>query len=100
MASITFQPIGMTVSVKPGTSILKAAQDNGLFMRSVCGANAICGTCRCTVIKGMEGLSPVARHERKRLQELYAGPDVRLSCQAEVLGDVEVRIPVPTLGLA
>lgn len=100
MPSITFQPMGLTVTVSAGTTILKAANAQGLFVRSVCGGNAICGTCRCTVTAGMDGLSPLARHERKRLAEFYAGAQVRLSCQAEIVGDVEVRIPVPTLGLA
>lgn len=59
----------------------------------------MCTTCRCKVVQGMEHLSPMARAEQKRLKEMYAGPDVRLSCQAEILGDVVVEIPVPTLGL-
>lgn len=97
-AAITFQPLGITVEVEPGTSILKAAQQNDIYMRSTCGGNAMCATCRCKVISGAEALSPMARHEQKRLKELYAPKEVRLSCQAEVHGHVVVEIPVPTLG--
>lgn len=99
MPTITFQPMGVTVSVSPGTTILAAAEQQGLFLRHVCGGNAICGTCRCKVLAGAENLSPIARHEQKRLAEFYAGPGVRLSCQAAIGGDVTVEIPVPTLGL-
>jgi uncharacterized 2Fe-2S/4Fe-4S cluster protein (DUF4445 family) len=41
----------------------------------------------------------MARHEQKRLKELYAPKEARLSCQAEILGDVTVEVPVPTLGV-
>jgi len=96
-SSITFQPLGITVEVEPGTSILKAALQNGIYMRSTCGGNAMCGTCRCRVVAGAEALSPMGRHEQKRLRELYAPAGVRLSCQAQANGDVVVEIPVPTL---
>lgn len=99
MPTITFQPMGVAVAVAPGTTVLAAAEQQKLFLRHVCGGNAICGTCRCKVLTGAGALSPIARHERKRLAEFYASPDVRLSCQAEVLGDVTVVIPIPTLGL-
>lgn len=99
MPSLTFQPLGVTVQVRPGTTILAAAHQNDIFLRSVCGGNAMCTTCRCKVITGADALSPIARHERKRLAEVYAVKEARLSCQAEVIGDVVVEIPVPTLGL-
>lgn len=99
MPTITFQPLGVTFSVEPGTTILAAAEEGGVFLRHTCGGKAMCTTCRCKVLHGMESLSPQARHEQKRLKELYAPKEVRLSCQAEILGDVTVEIPVPTLGV-
>lgn len=99
MPTITFQPMGIAVSVAPGTTVLEAALSRDLFLRHNCGGNAMCTTCRCKVLSGAEALSPMARHEQKRLAELYAPRDVRLSCQAQILGDVTVEIPVPTLGV-
>jgi len=99
MPFLTFQPLGVTVQVRPGTTVLEAARENDVFLRSVCGGNAMCATCRCKVIDGADALSPMARHERKRLAEVYAVKEARLSCQAEVVGDVVVEIPVPILGL-
>lgn len=99
MPTITFQPMGVHVSVAPGTTILQAAEQGNVFLRHVCGGHAMCATCRCKVIEGGDRLSPMARHEQKRLRELYAPNEVRLSCQAEILGDVVVEVPVPTLGL-
>lgn len=99
MPTITFQPLGTVVEVNPGTTILQAAEQHGVFLRHVCGGNAMCATCRCKVLEGAESLSPMARHEQKRLAELYAPKNARLSCQAEIRGDVVVEIPVPTLGV-
>jgi uncharacterized 2Fe-2S/4Fe-4S cluster protein (DUF4445 family) len=99
MPSITFQPMGVTVSVEPGTTIKQAAEQGQVFLRHVCGGKAMCATCRCKVQSGGEHLSPMARHEEKRLKELYASRETRLSCQAAIHGDVVVEVPVPTLGV-
>jgi ferredoxin len=99
MPTITFQPMGVSVTVAPGTTILSAAEQGNVFLRHVCGGNAMCATCRSKVIAGAGYLSPMARHEQKRLRELYAAQEVRLSCQAEIQGDVVVEIAVPTLGV-
>lgn len=99
MPVITFAPVGVTVEVEPGTTVLQAAERGQVFLRHVCGGKAMCATCRCKVIAGADKLSPMARHEEKRLKELYAAREARLSCQAEIRGDVTVEVPVPTLGL-
>jgi len=90
--------MGRVVEVEPGCTILEAAMRSDLFLRHVCGGIMNCATCRSKVLSGQENLSPISRHEQKRLAELYAPKDVRLSCQAQILGDVVVEIPVPKLG--
>lgn len=99
MVSITFQPMGCTVAVEPGCTILQAAMGADLYLRHVCGGQMNCATCRSKVLDGAENLSPISRHEKKRLAELYAPSNARLSCQAQILGDVVVEIPVPVLGV-
>jgi 2Fe-2S ferredoxin len=99
LPTITFQPLGTTVDVKPGTTILQAAEQGNVFLRHTCGGQAMCGTCRCKVLEGASNLSPMARHEQKRLEYLYAAKNARLSCQAQINGNVAVEVPVPTLGL-
>jgi len=99
MPTITFQPMGKQFDVPAGTTVLAVAMQHEVFLRHVCGGKAMCATCRCKVLSGAENLSPMARHEEKRLRELYAPREARLSCQAEIRGDVVVEIPVPTLGV-
>jgi 2Fe-2S ferredoxin len=99
MASIRFEPMGVTATVKPGTTVLEAARRQDLFLRSVCGGNLICGTCRCTVLEGADQLSPMGRHEQRKLEELYAGTSVRLSCQAAITGSRAYFGPNPWPGV-
>lgn len=99
MPNITFQPMGRVVAVEAGCTILEAALRADLFLRHLCGGIMNCATCRSRVVAGAENLSPMSRGEKKRLAELYAAAEVRLSCQAQVLGDVVVEIPVSTLGV-
>ena len=55
----------------------------------------ICGTCRVLITKGMENASPMGLRERIKLRYLslaYIGNEdtMRLSCQTQVNGDMEV----------
>lgn len=99
MPAITFQPMGRVVEVEPGCTILEAAIRSDLFLRHVCGGIMNCATCRTKVLSGAGNLSPMSKGEKKRLAELYAPSNVRLSCQAQIHGDVVVEISVPTLGI-
>lgn len=98
MPVVTFQPLGKTVTVPEGTTILEAAEIAGVFMRQTCSRNAMCGTCRFRIVEGSQSFSPMARHESGRLKELYAPKDVRLGCQAQVRRDVVIEVSVPVLG--
>lgn len=97
--TIRFEPLGIAVSVPNGSTILEATERSGVYLRHTCGGNMTCATCRATVVEGAANLSPMTRSERRRLAELCAPAAVRLSCQAQILGDVTVSIPVPRLGL-
>lgn len=53
-----------------------------------------CGSCRIEVIKGIENLSPMGAVETDTVEHIksaYPGKNVRLSCRAKILGDVEIR---------
>jgi ferredoxin len=67
-----------------------------------CHGWGLCAGCRVNVIKGMEHLSPPGIVERLSLAKTmaYVGNEktMRLACQTEVLGDVEVQTR-PSLNL-
>jgi len=77
------------VEAKEGESILQIALDNGIPMEHACGGNGFCTTCMCHVKEGMENLSP--RNDREENMGVINDPE-RLSCQAQVNGDVTVEV--------
>ena len=64
-----------------------------------CHGWGLCAGCRVNVSKGIENLSPMGVLEKLSLAKTmsYIGNEktMRLACQAEVLGDVEVQSRPP-----
>jgi ferredoxin len=78
---------GITAEVTPGKTLLETAGDMGVGIAHACFGNAICSTCRVNVIEGAEGLSPREMKEKVSLNyHLVFSDDVRLACQAKVVG--------------
>ena len=77
------------VEATEGQSILQIALDNCIPMEHACGGNGFCTTCMCHVKEGIENLSP--RNDREENMGVINDPE-RLSCQAQVQGDVEVEV--------
>lgn len=82
---------GLTVNTAPGKTLLDVSRDNRITHMSVCGGRARCSTCRVVVMSDQGGLSPVGPAERKLLDKINAEPNMRLACQARVVGDVSIR---------
>lgn len=76
------------VLAEPGQTLLEVCEAHDIPMECACGGFAACNSCRVDVLDGMDGLSALKEEERDFLE----GPDQRLGCQAEVLGDVQVRL--------
>lgn len=76
--------------VEPGIKLVLAIEDAGIDILHRCGGNARCTTCRVQILEGDP--APMADLERERLaREGDLGPDIRLSCQIRVEGDLTVR---------
>lgn len=77
------------VQTPAGKTILQVALDHGVPMEHACGGNGFCTTCMCDIESGRENLSP--RNDREENMGITDDPR-RLGCQAEVVGDVTVRM--------
>lgn len=77
------------VVAEDGQTLLQIALDNGIPIEHACGGNGFCTTCMCKVKEGMGNLSP--RNDREENMGIINDPE-RLSCQAEISGDVEVEV--------
>jgi 2Fe-2S ferredoxin len=95
MPKITFQnPFKLkvieplTVEVKPGTSILDAAEDCGARVGHACGGNLACSTCHVWVHEGLDSLPEVADKENDIMDKAFdVRAESRLGCQARVATD-------------
>ncbi len=108
---VIFQPMGVRAQVEEGTSLRTAARAAGVGIDSICGEKSTCGKCKIIVQRGefprdeihssLDHLSAEGEVERvyweKRRKGIKArgeDPDAyRLSCQAEVCGDLVVLVP-------
>ncbi|RRJ66347.1 ferredoxin [Paenibacillus oralis] len=97
---IEFWPQGKKVKVRPGTSVLRAAQMARLHITTRCGGQAACLMCKVRVEKGYEGaLSPLSSAEARKLGPL-AEEGIRLACQAKVIGHAVIHLPEDPLKAA
>lgn len=90
-ASVTFENLGVTHAVRPGTSVLDAAHAAGVDLNHYCGGMCSCGSCRVVLVSGE--VSPKDDMEDATLGVVQEGPDDRLGCQARVQGAVVVIVP-------
>jgi adenylate cyclase len=88
MPRVTFADEEKTGEFPAGRTLLSTAIEMGVTISHVCGGDGACGTCRIEVVRGWENLSPPTPDETYK--ELEAPH--RLSCQAKLIGDVEVKV--------
>ena len=90
-ANVTFQDVGVTVTVPAGTRLIEVSEKVGAGITYSCREGE-CGTCIMKIVSGMENLAQRSVLEDKVLQENMAGRNNRLACQAQVLGgEIVVR---------
>ena len=113
-ASITFQDIGVTVTVPAGTRLIEVSEKVGAGITYGC-REGDCGSCMFTVSEGYDNLSRPSEYEKATLLEGYrdiiegwrnapnlesleaalvrdnlVGRKCRLACQTQVYGDAVV----------
>ena len=108
MPKITFLPNedicpdGITIEVSKGTSICRAALDNGIPLEHACELSCACTTCHVYVVEGLESLEDATDDEEDYLDKAWGlKHHSRLSCQAIVNNkDLIVEIPKYTINHA
>lgn len=77
MAKVRFE--GEEKELADGSKVLETCEALGMPFGCTDG---LCGTCRCTVVSGMENLKPLNEKE----EDMDLGPDERLACQCVITG--------------
>jgi uncharacterized 2Fe-2S/4Fe-4S cluster protein (DUF4445 family) len=103
MALVVFSPSGKRGRFPIGTPVLQAARELGVDIDSICGGRARCGRCQVEAVEGSFAkenivsspahLSGMGEAERYCEQRGRLRPGNRLSCQAQILGDVRIDVP-------
>ncbi len=99
---VIFMPSGRRGYFPAGTSVLEAARELGVGIESICSGRLTCGKCKVRVEEGQfakhgvtsaaDHLTPVGSEEFALLHAMHAD-DCRLSCTAQVTGDVLIYVP-------
>jgi ferredoxin len=91
-ASITFQDIGVTVTVPAGTRLIEVSEKVGAGITYGCREGECC-TCLTRIVSGHENLGTPSVLENQVLKDNLAPRRHRLACQAQVLGGNIVVMP-------
>ena len=85
---VTFQPDNKSVEVARDTTILSAAVSCGVYIKSDCGGDGVCGRCKVILKRGKVLTQPtgiINAQERKR--------NIYLACLTTVHSDLEIEVP-------
>jgi uncharacterized 2Fe-2S/4Fe-4S cluster protein (DUF4445 family) len=104
---VLFMPSGKRGRFPVGTPVLEAARKLGVYVESVCGGRATCGRCQVEVQEGNFAKHKIvssndhitARGPKEERYDRVRGlPEGRrLSCSAEILGDLVIDVPQDTV---
>ncbi len=98
-AKVVFTPSGRRGEFPVGTTVLDAGRSLGVDIDSVCGGRGLCGRCQVAVgslpaiPEAPDHLSTWSDTERAYKGRRAIHPGNRLSCSAELLGDVVIDVP-------
>ena len=84
-ATVTFEDIGVTVTVPAGTRLIEVSEKIGAGITYGCREGE-CATCMTRVVSGHENLAAPSVLEEQVLKDNLAPRHHRLACQAQVLG--------------
>ncbi len=88
---VVFQPSGRKGEVSEGKTIIEASRELGIEIESLCGGVRNCGKCKIKLVEGH--LSPFTDEEAEFITELERTEGYRLSCAAQIKGDVLIYVP-------
>jgi len=101
---ILFSLSGKRGRLPAGTTVLQAARALGVDIDSICGGRALCARCQVEPVDGTfpkEGMVSSPAHlgeltatEMACLDGGQLEPGNRLSCQARILADIRVDVPI------
>ncbi|MDF2935478.1 MAG: ferredoxin [Paenibacillaceae bacterium] len=99
MPEVEFLPDGRRINARAGVTLLEAARQAKVAIRTRCSGGLGCLMCKVKIVGGAEGLSEPKQAEAAKLGALK-GQGYRFACQARVTGQVTVELPEDPLKAA
>lgn len=90
MPQISFVKNKAPLEVPIGTNLMQALLEADIPVASSCHGDGICCKCVVSVLKGTDHLSPRNQTEVELLERNPLSANQRVSCQTQVLGDIEI----------
>lgn len=100
---VIFTPSGLSSQSSESQTVLSAAHDAGVAIRSLCGGNGNCRQCWIKVIEGSHSkhgievksdhVSPPTELEERYRTKIERFKDMRLACRTHVCGDLLIDVP-------
>ncbi|WP_462158987.1 NADH:ubiquinone reductase (Na(+)-transporting) subunit F [Pseudoalteromonas sp. GB56] len=84
------------ITTSPGSKLLGALAEAGIFVSSACGGGGSCGQCRVDVKAGGGDILPT---ELDHISKGEAREGCRLACQVAVKGDMEIELEESIFGI-
>ncbi|MEO2268199.1 NADH:ubiquinone reductase (Na(+)-transporting) subunit F [Pseudoalteromonas pernae] len=84
------------ITTSPGSKLLGALAEAGIFVSSACGGGGSCGQCRVDVKSGGGDILPT---ELDHISKGEAREGCRLACQVAVKGDMEIELEESIFGI-
>ena len=89
---VKFAPQNVEFEIKPGESVMHVAQDNGLYIKSVCKGVPSCAECRVRILEGDHNVLSPGSEELSLIGTGHFIDRRRLSCQLKCFGDITVDL--------
>jgi 2Fe-2S ferredoxin len=90
MPVIRFKKNRPAIEVAVGANLMRSLLEAGLPVASSCHSDGVCAKCGIRIVSGMENLSEPNETEVFLKEKNNIRKDFRISCQTQVLGDIEV----------
>lgn len=90
MPKISFVKSRKPIDVPAGANLMSALLAAGIPVGSSCGGEGVCTKCLVKIVQGTASLSPKNEREKTLRTQHSIPEEMRVSCQAQVLGDITV----------
>jgi 2Fe-2S ferredoxin len=87
---VKFVPQNVEFEIKPGQSVMHLAEDNGIYVKSVCRGVPSCAECRVKIVEGETNVFAPMGAELGLIGSGWFIDRRRLACQLQCIGDVTV----------